>query len=258
MPDQFNLAQFNLLTGEMTVRNAPILFDGHAITDYAPYANILDIRVGAAQIETRSVQPGSSPGSLFVSRKYRSRLIEIDVELPLDKASYAENAHQIRLWAHTTEPKETILTSYPTRFIMGICTNINEISLRDYWKPITLQFTCLDPYFYSRQARSEAVNTPFTIEGDDMARLYITYDLGASQSLTSPSWIVDSGDHITLNKTVTGGVFTIDMERQNIERTGESLISDMTLSSRFPDFMPGNHLITGPSGGSVTWYERWV
>ena len=64
MPGYFNLARFNLLSGEIAVRNNPVMFGGYAITDIVPYANILDVRIGSPAIETSTITPGLSAGSL--------------------------------------------------------------------------------------------------------------------------------------------------------------------------------------------------
>lgn len=258
MHERFNLARFNLPSQSSVMRNMIFTFNDHPLSDFVPYAQILDIRVGSPDIENTTIRPGISSGSIFVRNRLIHRKIELDIELPLDKKMYAANASRLRQWTYSEEPKDITIKGIRNKTIKGICTGISEISLRDYWKFLTVQFGCYDPYFYSVEPKTEQVNSQFSIQGDAPARLYVDYSLGSSTELTAPEWIIDSSERLKLTSNVTGGNLNIDMEKQCITRSGESLMANLSLLSRFPDFEPGTHTITGPSGGTITWYERWL
>lgn len=254
----FNLSRFNLLDGEISVRNTPVTFDGHAITDFVPYANVLDVRIGHPSIVNSSVTPGLDDGEIFGSRRHSVRVIEVDIELPLDKDAYPENVHAVRAWANSKQPKRLIVSAYKSKYIMATCSNINDFSQKEYWKPVTLKFECWDAFFVSIQPTMAQVGSAFTINGDAKPDMEIVYSLGNSGRLTAPQWWFDSDKQIKLNTTVVGGDVLIDLKKQSVYRGNESLMQYVTLASRFPDLEPGQHVITGPSGGTITWYERWL
>lgn len=258
MADFFNLSRFNLISGEISVKNTPVTFDGIPIGLVVPYANVLDIRIGAPKIETTTIVPGISSGLLFSRNRFSSRVIEVEIELPLDKESFPENVRAIRAWAASSEPKRLIISAYKDKYIMAICTNLNDISLKQYWKPIVVKFECMEAYFVSISPFSAQIGSPFSIQGDAEPDVLISYSLGTAGKLNSPQWQFDSDRILKLNTTVTGGNVLIDLKRQSIYRGDISLMQYVTLSSRFPALKPGQHTITGPAGGTITWHERWL
>ena len=258
MPAYFNLSLFNILSGEISVRSNPVMFGGYAITDYVPYANVLDVRIGASAIETATITPGISAGAYFARNRHKTRVIEIDIELPLDKDTYADNVHAIRAWATSTEPQQLVLSAYKGRYIMATCTNLNDFSVKTYWKPVTVKFECWESYFVSSQPSTAQMGQNLKIAGDVPPLMAITYNLGSSGKLTNPQWAFGDDHIIKLNGTFTGGQFEIDLNRQSVYHKGQSAMNALTLASRFPSIQPGDHQFTGPSGGLITWYERWL
>ena len=261
MFELFNHKRFNLLSGDITVRNSLVTLGGRMITDFIPRANILDIRIGAPGIETTTIARGYRSGSDFVHRRHTTRTIEIEVELPLDRETYPENVHLLRAWADTDEPTEMILSAYRDRKIDVTCVNANEFSQKTWWMPIVLVFEAWDPYFVSRAARTADVGSAFTINGDAPPIMTITHNLGAASALSAPRWTLDSAKHIALTGSYTAGEIKIDCTNGSVTHNSNNAAADLALSSRmlpFTEIKPGEHIITGPSGGVVTWYERWL
>lgn len=258
MPGYFNLARFNLLSGEIAVRNNPVMFGGYAITDIVPYANILDVRIGSPAIETSTITPGLSAGSLFARNRHKTRIIEMDIELPLDKDAYPDYVHAIRAWATSREPMQLVLSAYKGRYIMATCTNLNDFSVKTYWKPVTVKFECWEGYFVSSQPSAAQIGQSFKINGDVEPISTVSYDLGQSGKLVNPQWVFDQNHILKLNGTFTGGTLEIDINRQSIYHNGQSVMNKLTMASRFPSILPGEYKFTGPSGGTFTWYERWL
>lgn len=261
MFELFNHKRFNLLSGDITVRNSLVTFDGRMITDFIPRANILDIRIGAPGIETTAVVRGYSAGSDFVHRRHTTRIIEIEVELPLDRDTYPENVQLLRAWADTDEPAEMILSAYRDRKINVTCTNTNSFSQKEWWMPVILTFEAWDPYFISRAVRSADVGSTFTINGDAPPLMTISHNLGTASKLTAPKWTLDGAKYIALAGTYTAGEVKVDCTNGTFTHNSNNIASDLTLSSRlmpFAEIKPGEHTISGPSGGTVTWYERWL
>ena len=261
MFEMFNHARFNLLSGDITVSDFLVSLGGRLITDLVPRANILDIRIGAAGIETTVVPRGYRSGSDYVSRRHTTRTIEIEVELPLDRDTYPENVHLLRSWAETDQPAEMILAAYRDRKINVTCVNANTFSQKEWWMPVVLVFEAWDPYFVSRAPRSADVGSPFTIGGDAPPIMTISHTLGNSGSLSTPRWTLDDAKHIALTGNYTAGQVTIDCENGSLTHNSNNIASDLTLSSRlmpFAEIKPGEHTISGPTGGVITWYERWL
>lgn len=261
MFELFNHKRFNLLSGDITVRNSLVTFGGRMITDFIPRANILDIRIGAPGIETTTVPRGYKSGSDFVHRRHTTRTIEIEVELPLDRETYPENVQLLRAWADADEPTEMILSAYRDRKIDVTCTNINDFSQKEWWMPVILTFEAWDPYFVSRAARTAGIGSSFTIGGDAPPIMTISHELGTTGRLATPKWTLDGAKHIALSGTYTAGEVKIDCETGTLTHNSNNIASDLTLSSRmmpFAEIKPGEHTITGPSGGVITWYERWL
>lgn len=254
----FNLGRFNLLSGEISVRNNPVMFGGSPITNYVPYANILDVRIGSPAIETSTITPGVSAGALFARNRHKTRIIEIEVEVPLDKETYPENVRAIRAWATSREPMPLVLSAYQGRYIMASCTNLNEFSVKTYWKPVIIKFECWEAYFVSSQPSTAQIGQNLQIHGDAEPLAVITYSLGSSGRLVNPQWVFDDSHMLKLNGTFTGGTLEIDINRQSIYHNGQSVMASLTLASRFPTILPGDYRFTGPSGGLITWYERWL
>lgn len=261
MVEAFNLKRFNLLSGDATVRNSLISLGGVLVTDYVPRANILDIRIGAAGIQNTTLQRGYKAGSDFIRRRHTTRIIEVEIELPLDRQTYPENVHLIRAWADKAEPQEMILSAYRDRKIMVSCTNLNEFSQKEWWLPVILRFEAWEPYFVSRSARTAKVGELFTVNGDVEPVVCLTHDLGSSTALSNPKWVLDGGKHVALNRTFSGGKIDINFDNGAVIYNDQSVLEDMTLTSRmspFANITPGQHVISGPTGGVITWYERWL
>ena len=225
-----------------------------------PYANVLDVRIGHPTIINTTITPGVSSGELFVRSRHSTRRIEVDIELPLDQETYPENVRAIKAWAHSEQPKRMTVSAYKSRYIMAICSNINTFSLRDWWLPITLQFDCFDAYFVSVHPNEAPIGSAFTISGDEEPIVTVTHQLGSSGSLSAPVWQFDGNQQIKLKPgtVVTGGSLEIDLAKQSVSHGDVSLMDKVTLNSRFPHLAPGNHIITGPSGGVISWHERWL
>lgn len=238
-------------------RSYNVSFGGQSISECVPLASILDVKIGAPAIDTSAVVHGTDSGSYFVRTRHKTRIIDIDIELPLDKSAYPANVRAIRSWATSEEPKRLILDSYSDRYIMASCINLSDFSPKEYWQPVTVRFECWEPYFIGTEPVTAQTGQQFTIAGDTSPLITISYDL-ASATLENPQWVFDEDKTIELTGTFTGGTLEINLNRQNITLGGLSIIGSLTLASRFPRLLPGTHTVTGPSGGTVTWHERWL
>lgn len=246
---------------DVSADDCPVMLGGYFVTDYVPRANILDIRIGAAGIQNTALARGQKAGSDFFGRRHTTRTIEIEIELPLDRNTYPGNVQLIRAWADSPQPREMILSAYRDRKIMVSCTNANQFSQKEWWLPVVLKFEAWDPYFISLSPRTANIGEEFYIAGDAEPMLYISHDIENDASITNPKWTLDHDKHVGLNREFSGGKLTINFDNGSIDYNGESVMNSLTITSRISPFAkisPGRHIIDGPTGGIVSWYERWL
>lgn len=261
MADPFNLKRFNLLSGDVTVRNSLISLGGRRVTDVIPGANILDIRIGAATIKQITSDRGYRSGSDYVRRRHTTRRIEVEIELPLDRNTYPDNVNLIRAWADKPEPQQLLLSAYRQWKIDVSCVSLNDFSQKSWWMPITIVLEAYDPYFVSKTPNVAPVGSEFVIGGNVEPLLFIKHQIDPTETVSEPKWILDGGRYICLNRNFTGGNIKIDCTAGSITYNDASVMKNLTLPSRitpFAEVKPGSHLISGPAGGFVEWYERWL
>jgi len=254
----FNLTRFNLLSGSITPTNkAVVMFDGKAMDANISGLHILNITIGGVDIESNALARKRRAGSDFRWKRNATRTITILVELPLSKNDYADNVRKLRAWAESTEPKALRLPVHKSDLIYATLTSFSEFTLREWWNPIELVFTCWDPYFENVSENMAQIESTFTIGGNGDPSVHLTYNLD-EVPLTDPEWRFEDGKTIKLTGTFNSGELDINFDRLTIYQNGTSVMRKLTLASRFPEFVPGTYQITGPSGGIVRWKERWA
>ena len=127
--------------------------------------------------------------------------------------------------------------------------------------PVTLVLEAYDPYFVSKTPKVAPVGSKFVIGGNVEPLLFIKHQIDSTETISEPKWILDGGRYICLNRNFTGGNIKIDCAAGSITYNDASVMKNLTLPSRitpFAEVKPGSHLISGPTGGFVEWYERWL
>ena len=256
MEQEFNTSRFNNLHSAFLVTSKVASFGGVSLDTAVSDAHIIDVEIGAAKIElsTRAKTPRN--GVHFIKRRSGTRQIKITVELPMEKSTYALNAQSLIRWATSDEPKELTLSALPLLAITAVLESATSLKQKEWWQPITLTFLATDPYFYSRSNSQEDVGTSFDVEGDAPVEITITHEIATT--LTKPKWTIDNGIHIQLTGTYASGTIVIDTEKFLVTRNDTPIQADIAITSRFGQLEPGEHIVTGPNGGEITWTERWL
>jgi phage-related protein len=256
MSSRLNLTRFNLLSSDSIREKTVVSFDGIGIGSAVQGAQVINIEIGAAGIETRTLDKVFRAGNYFRSRRNTTRPVTVTVELPLDRDTYADNVRRVIEWASSSEPKALMLEVYPGMELYAVLTDVSSFTQKNWWEPVTLTFTANDPYFQDIALTHENVGTQFTVAGDAPVSLKITHVV--SSTLTQPQWTIDNGDYIKLTGTYSSGTIVIDMEHFTVTRNGTPIAADIALTSRFQETPTGSHIVTGPAGGLVEWRERWL
>lgn len=256
MSSRLNLIRFNLAASGDFSESTVVTFGGIGLGSAVRGSQVIDVQVGAAGIETQKLDKVFRAGYYFRSRRNTTRTVKITVELPLNRDTYADDVRRLIQWANSDEPKPLALEIYPGMALYATLTGVSDFAQKEWWQPITLTFTALDPYFRDLGVSMQPVNTSFDVKGDAPTTLTITHEI--TTQLVQPQWTIDNGDYIKLNGTYTSGTIVIDMEHFEVTRNGTPIPQDITPTSRFQETPKGSHTVTGPSGGVVEWTERWL
>lgn len=233
-------------------------YNGVLLQSACPKAQVTDITVQPIPIEFTKTERVASNGSLLVRRRLRERTVTINIELPLDAnvGMMTANARRVRNWAEAATESPLILPDYDGKYLISVLTSISNFSLTEWYKPLQLVFTAFsEPCFLSAVESTGKVGNAITVAGDEYAEITIEHKI--TQTLTNPTWTLAAGYVIALVGTFSSGIIKIDCQKGYVSKDGESLMAQLQPSSRFYRFPKGNHVITGPSGGTITWRERW-
>ena len=254
----FNLARFNLKSsGSITPSNkAVVTFGNVGIDEAVAGIKILDVIIGAVNIENDTNPRIVRAGSDYRRRRHGTRDITVIVELPLNKDVYADNVRKLRAWAESDEPKALKLPAHKNDLIYASLTGFSEYSLKTWWLPIDLVFTAWDPYFENVNENTASIGSSFSIGGSGEPSCRIVHPI--TESITDPEWLFEDGKKIKLIGTFSSGEIEIDLDRLMVYHNGVSAMSKLTLTSRFPHITPGIWLVNGPTGGFFKWKERWA
>lgn len=235
-----------------------ILYNNVPLQTAVPKAQVTDIVIQPIPIEWKEVARIARHGSRLVRNRNTKRNVTIKVELPLvpNVAALTTNVRKLRTWAEANEELPLILPDFPGKYLSCVLTGISSYSISDWYKPVELTFTAFnDPFFVSFSESTGSVGTTFAVRGDEPVEPIIEHQI--AETLTNPAWKLADGFTLALAGTFTSGMIRIDTGNGYVSRNGESIMQYLTPSSRFCQFPKGNHLITGPSGGTITWRERW-
>lgn len=233
-------------------------YNGTLLQQAVPGAQVTDIVVQPIPILFTKLDRVADDGNLPVRRRLNERTVQIDVELPLNPkiAQFTENVRKLRAWAESDVELPLILPDYPGKYLNSVLTAIDNISINEWFKPVKMTFTAFnEPFFQSEEESTGTVGAAFIVSGDIPARPKITHTI--TSPLTNPQWTLAPGYVISLSGTYTSGTIVIDTQHGYVSKDGESLMPYLNPASRFYKFKKGGYVIGGPSGGTISWRERW-
>lgn len=230
-----------------------IVFNGIALESVAP-VSIEDIRVFPIKyspvVRPRAVRFGSD----FVRMVGGERTITLSFAL-LERNTVAREAffRSLSVWAKTDAEYRLELPTDPTKYLTCVCTAKPEPSTRAWWEnKLKLVFTCFDnPYWTSKEEKSVACGTAFTVQGDAPPLMRIERNLSSAASNQTYS----NGTQSMSFSTISAGNMVIDLNSQTAKVGTTSIMQYYKPSSSFLIPRTGSQTISGT--GTVKYRERW-
>lgn len=231
-----------------------IVFDNVSI-ESAAKVMIEDVKVNSIQYDDVTRVRAISPGSEFVRRRSGTRTVAITFALPDDDQIHRqESLLALSQWAKTDKEYKLELPGHPEHYLMAVCTNKPEPSLRMWWEAkLRLVFTCFDnPFWNAKGERSVACGTAFTVRGDAEPLMRIERTVSGS-AVTDQSYALD-GRTMTFS-TIPVGDMVIDLNKQTAAVGSSSIMQYYNINSKFIIPRIGYQTITGT--GTVKYRERF-
>ena len=230
-----------------------IIYDGTALESVAPVA-IEDIRVGPIELAAVTRPRAIQDGSAFVRMRGGTRTVAITFAILRQDIQMRQDALlAVSMWAKADKEYRLELPLHPGKYLKCVCTGKPEPSARQWWESkLRLTFTCFDdPYWIDTEEKSAACGTVFTVLGSAPPLMQIKRTLAASAANQAYS---DGTNTITLTNISTGDLI-IDLNRQTIQLSGNSIMNQYTVNSSF--IVPRTGTMTISGTGTVYWRERW-
>lgn len=232
-----------------------IIFDG---VDMQSVANVKieDVRVSSIQYAPLARARSSSAGSVFVRNRAASRTVTVTFALLKENRNTRQAAlDAINAWAKTDQEYRLELPGHPDHYLMAVCTQKPEPSLRQWWEPkLRLVFSCFDdPFWNAKVEKSVACGTAFYALGDAPPRMRIERTLSSAAS--NQAYAMDG--HTMTFSTIPAGDMVIDLDptKQTAKVGTTSIMQYYTMTSRWIIPRTGQQTITGT--GTVKYRERF-
>ena len=235
-----------------------IVYDGVTLNSIAE-VKIEDVRVDSIEYDEVTRPRAITGGSVFVRSRAGTRTIAVTFALlDDDKIRRQKSLLAISEWAKNDKEYRLELPGHPDHFLMAICTDKPDPSLRQWWESkLRLVFTCYNnPYWNSKGEKSAVCGNNFTVLGDAPPLMRIERTLNSSASNQTYSC---DGNSMTFS-TIPAGKMIIDLNKQTADNgaTGtyhEDIMQYYNINSRFIIPRTGRMNISGT--GTVIYRERW-
>ena len=235
-----------------------IVYDGISLNSVAGI-KIKDIQVSPIAYDEVTRPRAIRGGSDFVRSRAGTRTVAITFAL-IEENDINRQAALLAIsqWAKNDKEYRLDLPGHPEHFLMAICTDKPEPSLRQWWESkLRLVFTCYEnPYWNAKAEKSVSCGTAAYILGDAPPLMRIERTVSGSAA-SNQSYTLD-GKTITFS-TIPVGNAVIDLDNQIAFSVNGSTVTDLmqyyNVNSRFLIPRTGNVNITGT--GTVKYRERW-
>lgn len=235
-----------------------IVYDGISLNSVAG-VKVKDVQVSPIQYDEVTRPRAIRGGSDFVRSRAGTRTVVITFALIEENDINRQSALlAISQWAKNDKEYRLDLPGHPEHYLMAICTDKPEPSLRQWWESkLRLVFTCYDnPYWNAKSEKSVACGTAAYILGDAPPLMRIERTVTGSAA-SDQSYSLD-GRTMTFSSIPVGNA-VIDLDSQTAYSvngsTETNLMQYYNVNSRFLIPRTGNVNITGT--GTVKYRERW-
>lgn len=235
-----------------------IVYDGISLDSVAG-VKIKDVQVSPIAYDEVTRPRAIRGGSDFVRSRAGTRTVMITFALIEENDINRQAALMaVSQWAKNDKEYRLELPGHPEHYLMAICTDKPEPSLRQWWESkLRLVFTCYDnPYWNAKAEKSVACGTAAFILGDAPPLMRIERTVSGS-AVSNQSYSLD-GRTITFS-TIPVGNAVIDLDSQTAYSVNGSTVTNLmpyyNVNSRFLIPRTGSMNITGT--GTVKYRERW-
>ena len=235
-----------------------IVYDGISLNSIAG-VKVKDVQVSPIAYDEVTRPRAIRGGSVFVRSRAGTRTVAITFALIEENDINRQSALlAISQWAKNDKEYRLELPGHPEHYLMAICTDKPEPSLRQWWESkLRLVFTCYDnPYWNAKAEKSVACGTAAFILGDAPPLMRIERTVTGSAA-SNQSYTLD-GRTMTFSSIPVGNA-VIDLDNQTAYSvsgsTETNLMQYYNVNSRFLIPRTGNVNITGT--GTVKYRERW-
>lgn len=235
-----------------------IVYDGISLNSIAG-VKVKDVQVSPIQYDEVTRPRAIRGGSDFVRSRAGTRTVVITFALIEENDINRQSALlAISQWAKNDKEYRLELPGHPEHYLMAICTDKPEPSLRQWWESkLRLVFTCYDnPYWNAKSEKSVACGTAAYILGDAPPLMRIERTVTGTAA-SDQSYSLD-GRTMTFSSIPVGNA-VIDLDSQTAYSvngsTETNLMQYYNVNSRFLIPRTGSVNITGT--GTVKYRERW-
>ena len=231
-----------------------IVFDGINLKSIAN-VKIEDVRVNPIQFDEVTRPRAIQGGSDFVRSRAGTRTIAITFALlDDDKINRQNSLLAISQWAKNDKEYRLELPGHPDHYLMAICTDKPEPSLRQWWESkLRLVFTCYEnPYWNAKGEKSVSCGSSFHVLGDAPPLMRIERTVSGSAA-SNQSYALDNRT-ITFS-TIPIGNMVIDMNKQTAVVGTTDIMQYYNVNSKFIIPRTGTQTITGT--GTIKYRERF-
>ena len=234
-----------------------IVYDGISLNSVAGI-KVKDVQVSPIQYDEVTRPRAIRGGSDFVRSRAGTRTVVITFALIEENDINRQAALMaVSQWAKNDKEYRLELPGHPEHYLMAICTDKPEPSLRQWWESkLRLVFTCYEnPYWNSKVEKSVGCGTVFSVIGDAPPLMRIERTLFSSAS--NQSYAMD-GRTITFS-SIPAGDMVIDLDNQLAwVKNGNNITNIMpyyNVNSRF--LIPKTGICSVSGTGTVKYRERW-
>ena len=231
-----------------------IVFDGISLNSVAGI-KVKDVQVSPIQYDEITRPRAIRGGSDFVRSRAGTRTVVITFAL-IEENDFSRQAALMAIsqWAKNDKEYRLDLPGHPEHYLMAICTDKPEPSLRQWWESkLRLVFTCYNnPYWNAKDEKSVACGTAAYILGDAPPLMRIERTVSGSAA-SNQTYSLD-GRSMTFSSIPVGNM-VIDHDNQTASVGNTDIMQYYNVNSRFLVPRTGSVNIAGT--GTVKYRERW-
>ena len=231
-----------------------IVFDGISMNSIAGI-KVKDVQVSPIQYDEVTRPRAIRGGSDFVRSRAGTRTVVITFAL-IEENDINRQAALLAIsqWAKNDKEYRLDLPGHPEHYLMAICTDKPEPSLRQWWESkLRLVFTCYNnPYWNAKDEKSVACGTAAYIFGDAPPLMRIERTVSGSAA-SNQTYSLD-GRSMTFSSIPVGNM-VIDLDNQTASVGNTDIMQYYNVNSRFIVPRTGSVNIAGT--GTVKYRERW-